>query len=797
MDEAPTGGSALGGGEHALRGLTDDEVADRVREGKVNANVDVRTKTVGQILREHTLTLFNGVNVVLAALVVTTGSYRNLTFMVVVVANLVISVFQEIRAKRKVDKLTILMARDVRVLRNGEQRLVPMDEVVLDDLVLLAHGDQVPADGVVEVGSPRMDESLITGESAAVEKGVGDEVFSGSFVEMGSFAYRVTRVGKDGYAARINAEAKYLKPVRSEILATLRTIIGIGTSLLIPLGAGLFLRILLSPGYGYSEAVLQSVAAVVGMIPQGLVLLTSGVLAIATTRLASHKVLVQQSYTVEMLARVDVLCLDKTGTITTGDMEVSDVRGDAAVAAATIATANLGDANETARAVLRYARDHDVAPLATRRAVPFSSDTKFSGCVTLGGASLVMGAAQFVMGERFPEVEGEVRSFGSTERVLVVARVDGFDDAGRILGNPEVIGYLGIRDRIRKSASRTMEYFREQGVGIRVISGDDPVTVSSIAASVGVPDADRYVDASTLDTEEKIADAALRYRVFGRVTPQVKRELVCRLREQGHTVAMTGDGVNDVLALREADCSVAMAAGSAAARNVAEIVLVDNDFAHMPEVVAEGRRSINNLQRSASLFLMKTVYSAVLALICIIMPPYPFIPVQMSLVSLAIIGVPSFLLALEPNHDRVRGSFIENVLKKSLPASGAIICALLAVIVIARVRGWSDGVMSTVCMLQMFAVGIVLIFRISQPLNPLRVAVLALVGAMVTVGVTVFGWFFKITIPSTNSMVVAVVVAVMAIILFNRLYDESQSGTGPVGYVMRYLVRKNRERLYG
>ena len=655
MAEETTDLSGRMGGGDKLLGLSDDEVRERVRLGKVNADTDVKTKSVRQIVAEHTLTLFNAINAVMAALVVSTGSYKNCAFMIVVIANLAIGIVQEVRAKRKVDQLTILAARDVTVIREGERRQVPVHEVVLDDLVALAHGDQVPADGVVVEGSPRMNESLLTGESDAIEKDVGSEVLSGSFVDSGAFVYRVTRVGREGFAARINAEAKYVKRVNSEMLSALEQIIRLGTTCLLVLGPVLFVRIVLMGRYDYNAAVLQTVAAVVGMIPQGLVLLTSSVLAIATTRLAMRSVLVQQAYCVETLARVDVLCLDKTGTITTGAMEVAEVRGDVAQAAVTVASASGHDANETARAVIEYGRAHDVEPLSVKRAVPFSSSTKYSGCVTADGDCLVMGAAQFVLGDRVSEVRRELEGFDRLMRVLVVARVGGFAPDGSIEGEPRVLGFVGIRDQIRDTAAQTMEFFRRQGVEIRVISGDDPRTVAGIAGAVGVPDAERYVDASRLADEADVNRAVSECRVFGRVTPQVKRQLVRRLREEGHVVAMTGDGVNDVLALKDADCSVAMASGSAAARNVADIVLVDNDFAHLPEVVAEGRRSINNLQRSAALFLTKTFFSAALAAFCILMPPYPFVPVQMSLVSAAVIGIPSFLLALEPNHERVRG----------------------------------------------------------------------------------------------------------------------------------------------
>ncbi len=767
-----------------LTGLTDAEVAERVASGRVNANTDVRTKTVRQIVAEHALTLFNGVNLALALLVLLTGQYRNMLFMLVVAANLLIGVAQEVRAKRMVDKLTILTQKEVGVIRSGGERMVAPSELVVDDLMRLAHGDQVPADAVIVEGCVSMNESLLTGEAKPVSKGPGDELLSGSFVDAGSLVARVTRVGAEGYAARINAEAKYVKAVRSEIQDTLRAIIRLGTVVLVPLGLGLFLRSWLMDGGSLNDAILTSVAAVIGMIPQGLVLLTSSVLAIATFRLGRRMVLVQQAYCVETLARVDTLCLDKTGTITTGEMEVAAVvaapgesEGGVAAALATIVAANEADANETARAILRYAAGRGLGSEPVVRAVPFSSARKYSGCVTADGRSLVMGAAAFVLGSaRVGEADALARAFDATERVLVIGECASFSPEDEVEGEVRLIGCVAIRDEIRASAPQTMRFFLEQGVELRVISGDDPRTVSAIAERAGVPQAERFVDATTLSTPEALEAAVDEARVFGRVTPQQKRELVRALHRRGRTVAMTGDGVNDVLALREADCSVAMASGSAAARNVSEIVLADNDFSHMPEVVAEGRRSINNLQRSASLFLVKTVFTAVLALVCIVMPPYPFIPIQMSLLSTAVIGIPSFVLALEPNHELVRGNFLANVLARSLPASAAIVCALLAELVCGRALGHSFDEISSVCTVLVSFVGIALIWRISQPLTPLRTTLLVVIAAIVALGCTVAAPFFEI-VSFTGSMGVVVLAAgVAAVAFFNWMYGRSVSG---------------------
>ena len=767
-----------------LSGLTDAEVAQRVADGRVNSDTDVKTKSVAQIVSEHALTLFNGVNLAMAVLIFLTGQYRNLLFLCVVVANLVIGVFQEIRAKRMVDELSIMTQQQVRVIRASGERQIAPSELVVDDLMRLAHGDQVPADCVVACGNVYVDESLLTGESVPVAKAVGDELLSGSFVETGSLVARVTRVGKEGYAAKINAEAKYVKAVRSEILDTLRAIIKLGTIVLVPLGLGLFVRSLLMDGGTVESAILTSTSAVLGMIPQGLVLLTSSVLAIATTRLGHRGVLVQQAYCVETLARVDTLCLDKTGTITSGCMEVSRIEparphgtDEVVRAFSCVARANEADANDTAKALLAAAAARGArTPDSYARVIPFSSARKYSGCVTPEGECYAVGAAAFVLGEGGGKRADAVATFDELDRVMVCCRVAGFAGDGAIEGERELLGCVGIRDQIRLTAPATMGYFREQGVELRVISGDDPRTVSAIARRAGVPDADAYVDASTLRTESELDAAVDRYRVFGRVTPQQKRDLVCALHRRGRTVAMTGDGVNDVLALREADCSVSMASGSAAARNVSEIVLADNDFSHMPEVVAEGRRSINNLQRSASLFLVKTVFTAVLALVCIFMPPYPFIPIQMSLISTAVIGIPSFVLALEPNHERVRGNFLSNVLARSLPASAAIVCALFVELALGRLLDHSFAEISTVCMMLTIVVGLALIYRISRPLTPLRATLLVSMVGLVVLSYTVFGDFFRVVRLPLDVAVFTVVLSVASVALFEALSRRFISG---------------------
>ena len=765
--------------EETYEGLTSKEVAERVSAGKVNTNTDVKTKSIAQIIAEHSLTLFNIVNVLMALLVVVTGQYRNALFMSVVLANLVIGIVQEIRAKRMIDRLSLMTAQSVCVIRDGKDTFIKPDELVIDDLVRLKTGDQIPADSILVSEHVSVDESLLTGEAEPVQKTAGDELLSGSFIERGSLVGKVCRVGQEGYAARINAEAKFVKEINSEILTTIKSIIRAGSIALIPLGIGLFVRTYFIGHADLNEALLSMIAAVIGMIPQGLVLLTSSVLAIATIRLGQKNVLVQQQYCIETLARVDTLCLDKTGTITTGNMEVARVldasfkpiteAAGALQAAVNVVGANKDDANDTATAILAYASKQGIQSKRPSRVVAFSSKRKYSGCVTEDGEAFVIGAAQFVLGPEAADVIAGSDAFASIERVLVACRVDQND---ALQGTPQLLGYVVLRDQIRETAPQTIAYFLEQGVDLRVISGDDPRTVSAIAERAGVPHADGWVDATTLHTEADIAAAVEKYHVFGRVTPEQKRELVIALQNLGHTVAMTGDGVNDILALRQSDCSISVASGSAAARNVAEIVLADNDFAHMPEVVAEGRRSINNLQRSAALILVKTVYTAALALYCIIAPPYPFIPVQMSLLSFATVGLPSFVLALEPNHDRVKGNFLVNILRKSLPASIAVSITLALLMTAGHLFKLNLSQVSTMALITTATVGFALLRRISLPLTKLRIALLVVCIAIVVGGCTVAQDFFRIAPLTPRILPYLALCLVISVIIFNRISER-------------------------
>ncbi|MEG0147504.1 MAG: HAD-IC family P-type ATPase [Raoultibacter sp.] len=767
-----------------LEGLSAQEVAQRVAAGQVNADVSVKTKSVKRIARDNIFTLFNLINVILCLFVLITGSYKNALFMGVIVCNTLIGIVQEVRSKKTTDKLSIIASSKATVIRDGAKQEIALEQIVQDDLIELGRGDQIPADCVVVRGACDANESLLTGESKLIKKTIDSEMMSGSFINSGMVVVRVVHVGAENYAAKISAEAKQHKKINSEIMNSLNGIIKFVSFVIFPLGAALFARQFFTESVPFNDAILSSTAALVGMIPEGLILLTSTVLAVSVVRLARSKVLVQQLYCIETLARVDTLCLDKTGTITTGKMEVAKTEpvaggpaSEAALAEIDTAFASLvasdEDPNETSLAIIEYYATRKITPLAAETIIPFSSDKKYSGAVFAGGHAYVMGAAQFILHEGCRAVESQLNTLSAGARVLLLARVEGFTEQGDIIGTPQPLGFIAIHDQIRPTAKATMDYFKQQGVALKVISGDDPHTVSGIAATVGVPNADSYIDATTLSTDEQIADAIERYHVFGRVKPEQKKQFVVALQQKGHIVAMTGDGVNDTLSLKQADCSVAMASGSDAARNVAQLVLVDNDFASMPKVVAEGRRSINNLQRSASLFLVKTLLSMVLGLLFIFLPwQYPFQPIQMTLISAFTIGIPSFVLALESNKDRIKGNFLENVIVKSIPgAFVAIACVLAANVVGYKMLALNYAQISTLCVLLTAFVGALLIVRLCIPFTPLRTALLIVVVGGTALGATLLHSLFGIE-PFTPDMTLTFgVIAACAALVFNLLYN--------------------------
>ena len=770
-----------------IKGLTTEEVNERVQKGLTNVDETSNSRPYSDIFKSNICTLFNFVNLVLAVCVFLTGEYKNMLFMCVIVVNVCIGIVQEIRSKRTTDKLAIVVANEIVALRDGVETNVRTDDIVQDDVIKLGRGDQIPADCEVIDSSCQVNESLLTGESDLITKRPGDTLMSGSFVNSGSVWAKVVHVGAENYSSKIANVAKEKQELNSEIMKSLNAIIKYVSLILFPVGILLFSRSFFFGDATFNEAMLSMVSALVGMIPEGLILLTSTVLAVSVIRLAKKQVLVQKLYCIETLARVDTLCLDKTGTITTGKMTVSDVVSlkDHTADEVNIALKSLvksdADKNETAMAIdAHFENTPEIVALTPSAIIPFNSENKWSGAEFEGGKKYVMGAAQFVLKndpEKFEEIKSTLKQLTSKARVLLIVEAEGFDDSGDVIsmrGEVSPIGFVCIADEIRASAKETISYFAKQGVEVKVISGDDPHTVSGIAEKVGVKNAEKWIDASTLDNENDIKEALKNYVVFGRVKPEQKQIFVKCLQNMHRTVAMTGDGVNDVMALKSADCSVAMAAGSDAARNVAHLVLVDNDFSHMPEVVAEGRRSINNLQRSGSLFLVKTIMSLFLGVAFVLLPwEYPFTPIQMTLFSSLCVGIPSFVLALEPNHDLVRGHFLANCIVKSIPGG---FCAILGILAI-NIAGncfmrLSYNEITTCSLIALCFLGVLLIIRISWPFTPIRVALMVFIIAGLFIGMHLLKPIFDIAVITPEMAILLTSVCAFNLVIYNIVYNK-------------------------
>ncbi|MEE3493023.1 HAD-IC family P-type ATPase [Ruminococcus sp.] len=762
--------------QQTLRGLSTAEVEQRVRDGKVNIATTVKTKSIKRIFIDNICTVFNGINVLLFVLLLLVGSYKNLLFIGVVLFNTVIGIVQEIRSKQSVDKLTILTESKLTVLRDGKEEQLSKDELVLDDVILLTRGNQVPADCILIDGECNANESLLTGESDLIPKKPGDELLSGSFIAAGNCYCRVNRVGADSYAAKINNEAKYLKKNNSQILQSFKTIIKICSFIIFPVGILMFVMKYFVQHQELTDTVVSTVGALVGMIPGGMILLTSGVLAVSVIRLAKKKVLVNEMYCIETLARVDVICLDKTGTLTAEIMNVHDVipidceRDEIMTALSSIASVD--EVNATAEAVHKYTEN--IEPLSCRGFTPFSSETKWSGGNFENGRTYIMGAAEFVFSdkEKYAEVFQAIANVHDTVRILVLARSSNPIEDKKLPEELQPMALVLIKDQLRDNVQDTVNYFKEQGVTLKVISGDSVKTVQNIARDCGIAGAENAVDMSTVTTDEELAKVAERCNVFGRVTPAQKKKLLIALKKNGHKVAMTGDGVNDVLALKEADCSIAMAAGSEAARNVSQLVLVNNDFAAMPDVVAEGRKTINNIERSSSLYLVKTMYSIILSVFFLFSSSiYPFEPIQLSLIGALTVGFPSFVLALQPNKNIVRGNFTFNIITRAAPASICIALNIILITLLSNTLGISQAELSTMSLYTTSLIGLLLIFRLCIPFNALRGTMLTLSTAGLIIAISVFGSFFKIVPLSQNAMILQIAAAVGVTILFNVLYS--------------------------
>lgn len=785
------------------QGLTRDQVRIRQESGWTNDTQPNAGTTEKEIILRNCLTYFNLIFVVLAAMLAISGSsVKNMAFLLVVLCNVTIGVFQEIRAKRAVDQLNLVAEQQVRTLRQGKTITLPSRELVRDDIVEFRTGDQICADGVVRRGELHVNESLITGEADPIVKGVGDPLMSGSFVITGTALVQLTAVGQDSFASRLAAEAKRDPKVeKSEMMRALDGLIRVVGLLLIPIGAALLLQELLVLKLAFRESVESTVAALVGMIPEGLYLLTSVAMAVSARKLAKQKVLVRDMNCIETLARVDVLCVDKTGTITEPEMEVEDLVPLGGTSPEELEQL-LGamyhgqePENDTARAMAETfdeATDWECV-----RRVGFSSATKWSGAEFAGKGSFVIGAPEFVLTSRYAELEQTIAPWQARGvRVLLIAAYEEALPDGWL--HPELVHPLALAlltNRIRPEAVETFSYFAKQGVQIRVISGDNPVTVSEVAREAGIENADRYVDARTLETEEDIAQAVENYTVFGRVTPDRKKQLITALQDAGHTVAMTGDGVNDVLAMKQADCGIAMASGAQAASQVAQLVLLESDFSAMPQIVGEGRRVINNIQRAAALFLVKNIFSLVLAVITLFTRwHYPLIPLHLSVVSGLTIGVPSFFLALEPNYERVSGNFLAGVLRRALPGGLTNILVVLIAQAFMEIFGLPLAGVSPVCAAILAVVGLMVLYQVCKPFDKLRRIVWCAMAGVLLICFTLLRGIFELSTVSAKTTLVMVTLLCMAPTVFfgiGRFLDTLDEWLARAKWWLNRLRRKS------
>ena len=850
-----------------MTGLTNEEVQERIAQGQVNNNENPNTRTYKQIILENKLTFFNFLNLVLLVLVLVVGSYKNSMFVGIIFINTVIGIIQEIRAKKTIDKLAILTESKTVVLREGKKWKISTEKLVVDDLIFLKAGEQVPADAKILEGSLEVNESLLTGEADNLPKNTGDELFSGSFVTAGQACCQIIHVGSDNYASRITSEAKEFKRHNSELRNSLNAILKVISIIIVPLGAMLFYKQYYFVGDNIRDSVVNMVAAVLGMIPEGLVLLTSVALTLGALKLAQKKTLVQELYCIETLARVDTLCLDKTGTITEGTMCVEavesyppvydEISGEAAgnktesgeskndrtessdlvevSAASEISAVSAAEAiakedgssilspREESEAgtetysqedpekireiehimenLLSVLKDQNATADALRarfkvsqdmeldHVIPFSSDRKYSGAAFKDTGTYLMGAVQFLFPEGNPELAEYCSGFAKEGlRVLVVAHSENVNEGTEIPAGLEPIGLLLLTDVIRQEAPDTLAYFESQGVDLKVLSGDDPVTVSAIARRAGLKNAEQYVDATTITTQEQMDEAVATYSVFGRVTPQQKQAMVKSLQAQKHTVAMTGDGVNDVLALKEADCSIAMAEGSDAAKNIANVVLLDSNFAAMPEIVNQGRRVVNNIRTAASMFLIKTIFSVLLSLITIFFgDAYPFEPIQMSLISACAVGIPTFLLAQENNYEKIDHTFLRHVFMNAFPAAVTITGCVFSVMLVCQNVYHSNAMLNTACVLVTGWNYMAALKTVYAPLNTYRKVIIysmqviffgaaVVLQNLLTLGSLEFGMIILVFLLMTFSPILIDVITAWIRNIYSRSLDKGEQG---------------------
>lgn len=783
-------------------GLTQAQVDERIAQGMVNKQIEAASKSQKEIIFSNIFTYFNLIFFVIAVLLIMVGSFRDLTFLPVILANTLIGIIQELRSKKVLDNLSILNAPKSTVIRDGKKRVIQAEELVLDDVVIFAAGNQIPADASVEDGEVLVNESLITGESDQILKKKGDLLLSGSFIVSGQCHARIEKVGEDSYVSQLTLKAKAMNDGEvSEMIRSLDRLVKTIGILIIPIAIILFSQQHFINNTSIRESVTGTVAAIVGMIPEGLYLLASVALAVSVMRLAMQKVLVHNMKCIETLARVDVLCVDKTGTITDNTMTVKKmlplrkiskqdkVQADAVQeempqeetvlpftpeeqAEMELAVGDFAAAMATDNITMKAIKDAFRKRSGKRpeKVHPFSSETKYSGAV-FEDANYVMGAPEFILKETYAEYAKQIEHWSRQGyRVLVFGRYEGTLD-GKPLSKPaEPMGMILLANPIRANAKETFTYFANQGVTIKVISGDNPVTVSEVAKEAGIANAENYVDAGTLTDEEMIQAAADKYTVFGRVTPDQKRQLISALKSCGHTVAMTGDGVNDVLALKDADCSIAMASGSDAAAQVSQLVLLESDFSKMPSVVAEGRRVVNNIERTASLFLVKNIFSLCMSILSIILlVNYPLEPSQISLISMFTIGIPAFVMSLEKNTERIQGHFLSNVLFKALPGGLTDFIVVSALYLFCLEFNVSEADVSTSSTIVLAIVGLMILYQIASPMTKYHWILWFGMAAGLLYCMTFVSSIFAITSISKKSMMLLAIFAIITEPIFRYL----------------------------
>lgn len=752
-------------------GLTSKQVEEIKRKGLQNGDIDVKTKSVKRIIADNLFTLFNLVNLIMALSIAMVHSYKNMLFIGVAVWNMLIGIVQEVRSKRVIDKMSILSQPKATVLRDGVEEEIQLKNVVLNDILILKSGNQVCADAIVLHGECDMDESLLTGESECVHKKAGDGILSGSFVVSGSVKAEVNHIGNENYAGKITEKVKYLKKNQSEIMKAVKFIIKVVSVCIVPLAVILLYNQMKVTGHGIDGAIINTVAALIGTMPSGLVLLTTIVMEVSVIKLSKYNTLVQDLYCIETLARVDVLCLDKTGTITEGKMQVMDVITMPDMDVGRLHDIMCGfctameDENATLQAIKKYYKEK--SSWKSVKTIPFSSDKKWSLASFEDHGTCVLGAAEFLpMNGDMTEYFNAVKKYSEKgSRMLAVAYSEKDMQGDIIPDDLKISAVLVINDKIRDNAKETIEYFKKQDVDIKIISGDSPDTVSIVARNAGVKDWDKVINTAEL-TDKELEEAAEKYTVFGRVTPEQKLKLVEILKSRGHIVGMTGDGVNDVMALKEADCSIAMHSGSDAVRSVSQMVLMDSDFSSMPKIVAEGRRTINNIERSATLYLVKTIYSFILAVaFAFINYSYPFLPIQLTLIGALAIGIPSFILAMEPNYDRVEGKFLINVMQVAVPGAMSIIANVVMALIIAETTGANYTEMSTLAAYLTSIASMVILYDLCIPFNLFRTIMFSLLAAIFLGAFNFFKPLFCVTTIPLELIIVVVSLGIVTFLL--------------------------------